>query len=70
MDHYGSETPPNYDLGQVTAPTAIFFGEKDDLVTILLNCNGGRLLWSWLILYFGWQSFIQDRLALLELVAE
>jgi hypothetical protein len=35
MDHYGSETPPNYDLGQVTAPTAIFFGEKDDLVTIL-----------------------------------
>jgi hypothetical protein len=44
MDHYGSETPPNYDLAQVTAPTAIFFGEKDDLVKKLLSYIGSPLL--------------------------
>jgi hypothetical protein len=44
MDHYGSETPPNYDLGQVTAPTAIFFGEKDDLVNKLLSYIGSPFL--------------------------
>ena len=34
LEHYGSEVPPLYDLSQVSAPTAIFVGEKDDFATL------------------------------------
>merc|ERR1712002_337772 len=29
MEHYGQETPPEYDLSKVTAPVALFWGEND-----------------------------------------
>jgi len=34
MAHYGQETPINYDLTKVTAPTAIFKGDADDLADV------------------------------------
>jgi pimeloyl-ACP methyl ester carboxylesterase len=42
QQHYGQSTPPNYNLGQVQVPTALFSGGKDDLadptdVAVLLN---------------------------------
>ena len=61
MDHYGSETPPNYDLGQVTAPTAIFFGENDDLVTILFNYNALEALIVILANIIFWLAIIHSR---------
>ena len=33
MRRYGQATPPDYDLSKVTAPTAIFWGQNDWLVT-------------------------------------
>ena len=30
-DHYGTDTPPVYDLSKVTVPTALFKGTGDDL---------------------------------------
>ena len=34
MARYGSENPPVYDLSKITAPVALFVGDKDDLATI------------------------------------
>ena len=34
MVRYGSENPPVYDLSKITAPVALFVGDKDDLATI------------------------------------
>lgn len=34
MVRYGTETPPIYDLSKVTAPVALFVGDKDDLATV------------------------------------
>ena len=31
--HYGSPVPPDYDLSRVTAPLALFSGERDNLAT-------------------------------------
>jgi hypothetical protein len=33
--HYHQDTPPVYDLGKVTAPTAIFKGDADDVVSLI-----------------------------------
>ena len=33
MLHYGTENPPSYNLSRVTAKTAIFIGEDDELAT-------------------------------------
>ena len=37
-EHYGQPAPLNYDLGKVTAPTAIFKGDADDLAD-LIDCD-------------------------------
>ena len=34
MDAYGTPVPPNYDLSKITAPTAIWAGDKDDLADV------------------------------------
>ena len=31
MDHYGTAKPPPHDLSKITAPIALFLGDKDDL---------------------------------------
>ena len=34
LEHYGSETPRQYNLENIVAPTALFIGESDDLATV------------------------------------
>ncbi|XP_050517063.1 lipase 3-like isoform X2 [Diabrotica virgifera virgifera] len=34
MQRYNSSTPPLYDLNKITACIAIFYGEKDDIITV------------------------------------
>jgi len=34
MAHYGQDSPITYDLSKVTAPTAIFKGDADDLADV------------------------------------
>ena len=35
LEHYGQSTPRDYDLKKVTAPTAIFKGDADDLADVI-----------------------------------
>ena len=43
--HYHQSTPPVYDLSKVTAPTAIFKGDADDLVSLIdVDILGDHLL--------------------------
>ena len=34
LDHYGAESPPEYDLTRVTAKTALYLGDMDSTATI------------------------------------
>ena len=34
MNHYGSTTPPAYNLNNVQVPVALFIGDKDDLACV------------------------------------
>lgn len=34
IEHYGTSTPPEYNLDNVKVPVALFLGDKDDLATI------------------------------------
>ena len=46
--HYGEITPPVYDLNKVTAPTAIFKGDADDLVSLIdVDILGNLLYLTW-----------------------
>ena len=44
MDIYGSEEPPSYDLGKVSAPVALYFGDNGMtfLCILLYNYNSQR----------------------------
>jgi len=60
-NHYGQDTPINYDLSKVTAPTAIFKGDADDLADVVdidrLVSELPNVVLDHLVEYEGWTHF-------------
>jgi len=58
LEHYGQPNPINYDLGKVTAPTAIFKADADDLADLididLLVNELPNVVYDHLVDYEGW----------------